>query len=483
MPDDHSPQTIHVPLLIGEAFGRVEIPLAGLPDGVAAFTIPRKDPRGEVRVPVDRKGRIRVKEADLVTTRPVEAFVPPARLSTTELGWILETVLSRRWQTVRNKLGERAWPLAVELIRAGGVVIRCSVTDVRTYEPRSLRLTQAWAAQAEDLLREIRGLPVPSTSRAGLMAVMTGIPELEDEAALLASVSGDAPLRVPPGSRTGAGAWTAYEAAIRAACYWHQHQGADRRLTEREVAAKALGGSKKWTPAGKAAFENVFGRPLDVLLDKAEHEIRVRGPLRWTVGSVVADAMKGHPWIGLPSGGIHLVGRIERRARGVLVVENSDTFQQVCLLPSVTDRWLCVWGKGSTQDSIVAFLRSMSNVPIAAWCDLDAYGVRIVSDLARRLGREIAPVGMSVELYTNGIKYRPDDLTESQRVADQMAIDGIESLRDLAKAIAASGGLGCEQETLYDQVLPALAGELAKLELPAVPMKTLRPELSLPVPR
>jgi hypothetical protein len=464
MPDKRSPQIVHVPLLIGEAFGRVEIPLAGLPDGVAAFTIPRKDPDGEVRVPVDRKGRIRVKEADLVTTRPVEAFVPPTGLSTTELGWILETVLSRRWQTVQNKLGERAWPLAIELIRAGGVVIRCSVTDVRTYEPRSLRLTHAWAAQTEDLLREIRGLPVPGAARTGLMAVMAGIPELEAEAALLASVSGDASLRVPPGSRTGAGAWTAYEAAIRAACYWHQHQTADRRLTEREVAAQALGGSKKWTPAGKAAFENVLGKPLDVLLDKAEHEIRVRGPLRWTVGSVVADATKGHPWIGLPSEGIHLVGRIERHAHGVLVVENSDTFRQVCLLSSVTDSWLCVWGKGSTTDGVVAFLKTMSDIPIAVWCDLDAYGIQIVSDLANRLEREITPVGMGVDLYAKGTKYTPKDLADSQRVAARMTTESIESLRNLARAISASGGLGCEQEALYDKVLPTLTADLVALE-------------------
>ncbi|MDQ2876854.1 MAG: hypothetical protein M3Y33_19445, partial [Actinomycetota bacterium] len=37
-------------------------------------------------------------------------------------------------------------------------------------------------------------------------------------------------------------------------------------------------------------------------------------------------------------------------------------------------------------------------------------------------------------------------------------------LRDLAKAIVASGGLGCEQETLYNVVPPTLARELAKLE-------------------
>jgi hypothetical protein len=472
MPDNQPPQTVHVPLLIGEAFGRVEIPLAGLPDGVAAFTIPKKDLDGDVRVPVDRKGRIHPKEADLIATQPMEAFAPPTGLSTAHLRWILETGSIRRWPTVKGNLGERAWPISVDLVRAGGVVIRCAISDVRTWEPRSLRLTHAWAAQAEDLLREIRGLPVPRVARADLMAVMAEIPELGDEATLLAAVSGDVPLHVPPRSRTGAGAWTAYEAGIRAACYWYQRQASgDRRLTEREVAAQALGGSKKWTTAGKAAFANVLGRPLDVLLDKAESEIRVRGPLCWTVGSVAVNAAIAHPWIGLPSQGIRLVGRIEHQARGVLVVENSDTFQQACTLPGITDWWLCVWGKGSVTDGVVAFLKTLTSVPIAAWCDLDAYGVRIVSDLARRVGREITPVGMSVDLYTNGTKYRPDDLPESKRVAEQMAIDGIESLRDLARSIAASGGLGCEQETLYDQVLPALAKELFKL----VPVASVEP--------
>jgi len=294
---------------------------------------------------------------------------------------------------------------------------------------------------------------------------MSGIPELDDEAQLLAAISDDAPLRVPPGSCTGAGAWTVYEAAIRAACYWHRHQApGGRRLTEKEIAAKALGGSKKWTPAGKAAFANVLGTALDVVLEKADYEIRVRGPLRWTVGSVAADASKGNPWIGLPSKGIHIVGRIERNARGVLVVENSDTFQQVCLLSEVTDRWLCVWGKGSVSDGVVDFLKTMSDLPIAAWCDLDAYGVKIVSDLARRLKRPVTPVGMSVGLYVNGTKYQPEDLPDALRTAQQVAAEGPASVRDLAREIVANRGFGCEQETLYVEVLSTLSANLVALE-------------------
>ena len=175
--------------------------------------------------------------------------------------------------------------------------------------------------------------------------------------------------------------------------------------------------------------------------------------------------MKGHPWIGLPSKGIQIVGRIERSARGVLVVENSDTFQQVCLLAGVTDRWLCVWGKGSVSDGVVDFLKTMNDLPIAAWCDLDAYGVKIVSDLARRLKRPVTPVGMSVGLYANGATvFQPEDLPDALRTAQQVAAELPASVRDLAREIVANRGFGCEQETLYVEVLSTLSANLVALE-------------------
>ncbi len=49
------------------------------------------------------------------------------------------------------------------------------------------------------------------------------------------------------------------------------------------------------------------GKPFDVLVDTIEQDILVRGLLRWTVGQVTANTATADPWIGLPSGGIHLV--------------------------------------------------------------------------------------------------------------------------------------------------------------------------------
>lgn len=113
---------------------------------------------------------------------------------------------------------------------------------------------------------------------------------------------------------------------------------------------------------------------------------------------------------------------------------------------------------------MVDFLKTMNDLPIAAWCDLDARGIEIVTELAGRLDREITPVGMGVELFVGGKQYVPKNLADSLKVAKKMTADGHPALRDLAKAIVASGGLGCEQETLYDVVPPTLARDLAKLE-------------------
>src|SRR5215467_8228321 len=85
------------------------------------------------------------------------------------------------------------------------------VGDIKSWKPRTLRLTHAWAGQAVDLLREMRGQP-------------------------------------------------------------------ERRT----------------------AFEFLVGESASDQLSAMEHDIRVRGRLRWSVGPVVADAMRGCLWIGLP---------------------------------------------------------------------------------------------------------------------------------------------------------------------------------------
>ena len=87
--------------------------------------------------------------------------------------------------------------------------------------------------------------------------------------------------------------------------------------------------------------------------------------------------------------GLHVSGIVQCTARGVFVVENSDTFEQVCKLPGVAETWLCIWGEGYVSRGIVPLIANLPPLPLAAWCDLDADGNGIVNDLSNKLGRPV----------------------------------------------------------------------------------------------
>src|SRR5258708_1615675 len=109
-------------LLLGEGTGRVRAPVGGLPSGVIAVTVPvRRD--GEARAPRDRWGRLKVGDVDLISGRPTLAFDPPPDLATRELIFVVEAG-RREWSTVAGFFGpERAWSVAISLVRCGGVVL------------------------------------------------------------------------------------------------------------------------------------------------------------------------------------------------------------------------------------------------------------------------------------------------------------------------------------------------------------------------
>ncbi|WP_169735389.1 Wadjet anti-phage system protein JetD domain-containing protein [Actinokineospora inagensis] len=179
----------------------------------------------------------------------------------------------------------------------------------------------------------------------------------------------------------------------------------------------------------------------------------------------MADASASEPWIGLPTTGLTLTGTVDiDSVRGVLVVENKDTFQKVCQIPEVVERWLCVWGKGYTSSGMIALLSRFVNRPIAAWCDLDADGIQIVVDLARRLARPVSSVGMTVSLWETGPwrRQNAEQLRRGQQLAGVLADTDSVDLRDLAAAITLNGE-GREQESMYEDFLPHLAKVLAGL--------------------
>ncbi|WP_035803979.1 Wadjet anti-phage system protein JetD domain-containing protein [Kitasatospora mediocidica] len=478
------PDPAHRPaLLIGEAHGRETVPLRDLPPGITAVTLPRVVKDGDdiihIRVPKDRKQRVNPRQVDLVADHPVSPYDPPSTLTPRQLAKVLETKSTKRWSTIEADLGDNAWQTTVELIRCGAVILRCDVVNVTGYSPRSWTLTHSWAELAEDKLAELKGRSRPEDLHRELLDLMCGIPELATEYELLANTPPGRVLKVPEGTATRAEDWRVYELAVRAASTWWPAQGQPRKITAKELAGRSLRDTKStWTPARQQAFSNLIGVPFDQAVDKADTDLRIRGPLQWRVGTVIADTAACDPWLALPARGVHALGMISCDARGVFIVENEDTFEQICKVPEITDTWLCIWGKGYATNGLIELLRTLDGLPLVAWGDLDAHGIRIVSNLADRVARPVIPVAMTVDLYRAGVKYfqPPEKLAGNRELAIQLAQEALPALRDLAGEIARTGGEGCEQETMYDEVLPALpdlleAALLSGLGRPSCPLR------------
>jgi hypothetical protein len=110
----------------------------------------------------------------------------------------------------------------------------------------------------------------------------------------------------------------------------------------------------------------------------------------------------------------------------------------------------------------------MSPPHIAAWGDLDAHGIAIITDPAARLGRQVHAIGMEPELFRNGTK-RIRTETERQEARDltaRLATTAHEPLRPLTALIAASGD-SREQQTIRAQVTPHLGTTLRVIEAAA----------------
>jgi hypothetical protein len=460
---------------VGEAAGRVEVPLPDLPTDLAAFTVPKPPvedselaERWDIvidRVPRDRKGRVKVTRVDILARQQQEFLAPPTCLEPRDLVWILRTESARLWAGMASRFGEAAWETALELVRAGVGVVRCAV-DGFDYSPKTFRLTAAWSAVTPDHVAELTGQRDPDEVRAELLDCMHLVPELSGEYELLAAVPAGSPLRVPAGSLANTVAWSVYEAAIRAACVWLPDNARGKRHTAKALAGFSFLGTKEWTPERETAFANLVGTAFDLAVDDVDVEILMRGPLQWKIGRVVADARASEPWLGLPSAGLRLIGSFDTSGvRGVLVVENKDTFQKVCEKPEIVDRWLCVWGRGYASRGLEALLTRFDGVPLVAWCDLDADGIGIIANLSARLERVIPPVGMDVDLWAAGPyrRQKPSQLARGRAIGAKFATEGPSALRALAERIAVTGE-GREQETLYEEVLPGLAGRLRTFE-------------------
>ncbi|WP_197285699.1 Wadjet anti-phage system protein JetD domain-containing protein [Nocardiopsis sp. NRRL B-16309] len=406
----------------------------------------------------------------LVAENPPDEFANPDGLESRDLAWVLEKP-SRKLKTVQDRWGSRANDVLNELIRSGAVMVKARVNmrDLRIKRYLQIIRTPLWSERADERRRELLGRIDPGQARTGLLDLMQGISELETERDLLLNSE---PGAVPEGSATRAGHWDTYDFAVRVACRWYKH-GGDRHPTRREVSSRShahtSGTKTRWTDARIHAVENLLRKYISELFDFPDHEIRVKGPLRWYKDDVPAvDAVTAEPWAGLPSNGVRETGTLEqvKGIRGVLVLENQDTFYRSCQIPAITEGWVCVWGAGYASDGLVGFLRMLAPLPIAVWGDLDAHGIAIIANLRDRVERDVYPVAMTAEAWLGG-PHRPQPPERREQDAKKAAglLDQApDALRPVAALIADHpelAGLGVEQEAQHTEVLPGLADLLA----------------------
>jgi hypothetical protein len=127
---------------------RFPVPIEGLPEGIRALSVPRPGPAGP-HVPRDRRRRFAPRQVDLVAQAPPAEVRPPSAVDDRDVRWVL-AVPSRRWPSVQGRFGTRAMEVALDLVRAGAITLRCDVHEgYKLGSARSWRLTTLWANHAE----------------------------------------------------------------------------------------------------------------------------------------------------------------------------------------------------------------------------------------------------------------------------------------------------------------------------------------------
>ncbi|MFD9551735.1 Wadjet anti-phage system protein JetD domain-containing protein [Nocardia salmonicida] len=291
---------------------------------------------------------------------------------------------------------------------------------------------------------------------------IAGMPSLADELALLNDHDDNLNWLPPANSATATRSWSTYSAALHAAAEWFAARDRRWKFSERELAVRALGGSKKWSQPSKDAFTRVVGLPFDEAVYTADTGIRMLGPLSWKLSTLVADASVARPFVALPGKAASVEGTLEITAVGILLIENQETFQALTRTP-VHEAWLCIWMEGYASDALGQFLRQMPDIPIVAWGDLDPPGIEIIINLAEKSDRDIQPIAMDAELYERGYMLEEDldARLKWQTRARALATTAPAAFRGLAEAIAGNLGHRCEQEGLHELVMPTLADRLA----------------------
>jgi len=379
--------------------------------------------------------------------------------------------LLRRGLAARGPHGVRLKPsesaIAIRLARAG--VLSCEERAVGTAaQPHWIPWRARLALDAEVEVKEALGVFDAEAERRELIAAVGDAEALGEEVALLRAHDLTLASRVPPASKAGTRSWSVYAATMRCVAEWQELRASGVKPSSREVAARALGSSKAWTPARRKAFESLIGRSFDEAMNHTEPVVKFRGPIRWQVNGRIGDGLSSGLWIGLPASTVNGLEIIDCSAEAILVVENEKTFEEVLRRSGLSERVLCVYGGGFLGEAEIALLRRL-HLPTFAWADLDPKGIEIVRNIAKRIGHPVTPILMTPDLLVSSPSRpaSPEDVALAESLSNDGLLDG---LADLAARIA-DAAVKVEQEAMHDripQLVDVIDRQLTRMSAPKI---------------
>ena len=270
----------------------------------------------------------------------------------------------RRWSTLRRNAGKDFSPFEVEyellddLCRNAGLTVEDGWRNQRWQPDKIILDRSVWSWL---------NILDPEAVRAELEQELT-------DRRLLDALAAGPPTHVD---------WRSFSFVLRAADQVVQLSEHDEVPGARELAG-LVDHTKAWTARRKLLLEELLGQPFNRLVTALDRQIGIRGPLPHTEGGIWASAV---PTINLS---------VAERARGVILVENKETFQHMVELAD--QDWVVLHVPGGpppAEADLVHRLNALApHLTFYACFDPDPAGIRIARLLEERSGVTFDPAGM-----------------------------------------------------------------------------------------
>jgi hypothetical protein len=341
--------------------GRVAVPLRGVPDGLVALTIPRRM-EGELRVPRDRKQRLKPTRVDLTAA---EFGAQHRDISRGDLDWLLGAE-RRAWPTVASRFGVDAWQTACELVRAGLIEIRCQVAGAALGSPGAVLLTAHGLAERKARLSARAENAGELRKRAEAAAALIEHLDPALAIALHRARGTDARLPVLVFAAEDLAAGRAHDGPR---AFSQAHFGVTKQRDDAPSILRTVGASPATLAALGLERSPYVGLGGVVCVD-GFHLSRLRGPVLFRAQDPVLTTVTALP-----------------KARALVVVENLQAAENVC---DTRDDVAVVYSAGQPSNAALVVVAALAgHVPrVVVVPDADLGGVRIAARVLSALPRD-----------------------------------------------------------------------------------------------